>query len=114
MLVLAMENSAAMSFHYQNLYDLYIDHLLENYLNSKANSSNFGDQLKANLSSQSNSQEEKAVKKAANSVLFITYPDGKIHFKSNDKSKIKSKFGKLEMVNGRKVVQDMKECGSRF
>jgi hypothetical protein len=83
-------------------------------LNSKANSSNFGDQLKANLSSQSNSQEEKAVKKAANSVLFITYPDGKIHFKSNDKSKIKSKFGKLEMVNGRKVVQDMKECGSRF
>ena len=117
MIVLAIENTAQMSFHYQNLYEIYIDHLLDNYLNSSKSTptptnTSFDDsnmQLKGiNNSSkiQSQSYDDKNLMKnaASKSVLFTTFPDGKIHFKSSDKMKIKSKFEKLNMANGKKVI----------
>lgn len=94
MLVLAIENSAAMSYHYQNLYNTYLDKLIDNYLSSGEVAS--GKVGKANQQQKQQQQQQHQKK----SVLFSTFPDGKIHFKTSDKDKIKTEFEKLEMVNG--------------
>ena len=98
MLVLAIENSAAMSYHCQNLYNIYLDKLIDNYLSSgEIASGKGGGKSKANQQQKQQQQQQHQKK----TVLFSTFPDGKIHFKTSDKDKIKTEFEKLDMVNGR-------------
>lgn len=96
MLVLAIENSAAMSYHYQNLYDIYLDKLIDNYLANEEAASGTGAASKANQQKQ----QQQQIAPLKRNIIFSTFPDGEIHFKTSDKDKIKAEFAKLEMSNG--------------